>query len=924
MFSYVKMIQNKIQNYYKDENVSYEAKNFYLVSTCAFPVAIAIGLIFVLTNSDLRLGYFCFSIAVYVFLSTVAASLTKQQLRFSVLFCLLMNFFFIPVMFFLSEGVYYGMIMFFILGIILTTILLGRHKGVYILVGLEFAFDMFLVIYTFFFKERVYTGRSNLSQETAIAVAFMLVAVTIIFLFLYQNYIYAEMGRKVEKDNDAITKADNTKGRFLANMTHEIRTPMNAIIGMTNLMLKEELSNSSRESTTVIKAESAKLLQIINNILEFSKLDSGRAELINNVYSFREMITDVISSTVQEYSRDEIKLHVFLSKGISDKLFGDEVRIKQVMKYLLFSTLTRTPGGTVNIDITSDYDDTSCQANLIFRITSTGEGLNSDEISAIYNAYSNYDSRQKTDYNRAGLEVSICKKILNMMGGDLKIESIEGIGNAFEFSFANYVVDTTPIVSFDKDIFARPLVYLNDKTLELSWKRVFEEIGISGSYVRSPQSFRRALEKQTFSSIYIPQSVYPELIEYISSFGCEDIVYVLTDLTHSIGDFGACRILRHPVYLFNLIESLDGSYDRENYSSTIDMDKYIYPYARVLVVDDSNVNLMVMDNLLKEYEIKATFCDSGAKAIDILENNEYDIIFVDQKMPEMDGIELTERIRKLQNSNATAPVICATADFGSGLRDMLLSKGFSDYLSKPVNGMYLERMLKQYLPEELRISSMKQKAKKQVQDKQVENIEKSTELDPLIFKPEVGISNLGDNVEAYLSVLESYYIEGIQKLSDVPKQLEDGDISLYTTNVHALKSSSATVGCMGISPLFKALEFAGKEGNVEFIRENSDKTFELLSEVLGKVKEYLYDNGVSFDEDEQDSNDGELVSLDMALLSELSDSVKTMNLRRSEEIISELSSNNYGSEINQIIKKIKNAYDNFEYMEIMSYVKELL
>lgn len=921
MISFIMNLQKRIATFHKEERIPYEIKNYYIVTSCTIPILIFVGLVFLLGKSELVLSVFCFASAIYVFFSTLIASKTKQQKRFAFILTILLNFFIIPTMFLLSEGILFGMVLFFILGIILTIVLLGREKNFFILVVLEGLFDIALVIYTYFYSEKVYIGTSKLTQAQAMSFAFLLVSVTIIFIFNYQNYFHGIVRLNIERDNIAITKAENTKGRFLANMTHEIRTPMNAIIGMTELLLRENLSKNSREYVDTIKTSSAQLLQIINNILEFSKLDSGRADAVNYEYSFKELIKEIITNVSNDYMKDGAYLHVFLSKDINDRMFGDDVRIKQVLRYLLFSPLSKNKNGIVNLSVDSDYDYETCQAKLKFRIASTGRGLTEEEIAAIYNAYSNYDSRQKTDYNRTGLEISICQKILNMMDGELKIESIEGIGNAIEFSFFNYVVDETPIVCTDDISNKSILIYIKDRLKELIWQRLVEECEISATYVYTPFAFKRALEGRNFDSIYMVQDAYSELKEYIDVFGCEDKVFVVATRGQGAGAFGNCKILRHPVYLFNFLETLNGTYDESQYHNSNEKIVIKYPQARVLCVDDSIVNLKVFNTLLKSYDIKPTNCSSGKEALELLEDSEFDILFIDHKMPEMDGAQLVSNIRNMSGNNALVPIICATADFGPSVKEGLEKEGFDDYIAKPINVIYLEELLETYIPKELHVET---RIVLKTEDKKPDTSKKEPAIDPLVFEPSVGIENLGGSKEAYLSVLLTYFKEGVQMIVDVPRQFADGDISLYTTNVHALKSSSATVGCIGISPLFKELEFAGKKDDKEFIANNSDKAFDYFVKVLDKVREYLLGEGIKLDEDEEEADDREVVDLDTDLLTELSGCILTMNLRRVEEIIDILLSNNYGSEINTKIRMIKDSYDGFEYMEIKKIVEEII
>lgn len=928
--SFVSSIKKRINDFYYSENVSLEEKSFYLVMTCSIPVLLILGCILCTKSTSDVMSHFCFMIVAYVICSTLFATITNAQTFFAILYCILMNFFFTPIMFFMSNGIYFGMVLFFVLGIIVTIFLLGNKVYTYVLAVLEFICDLFLIIYVYLHKDRVYTTFTVMSQEQAMAISFFAVASAVIFIFIYQNLIQREMQRTIIRDNESIERAENTKGRFLANMTHEIRTPMSTIIGITDLILRDELSKNTKENVNTIKQASGQLLQIINNILEYSKLDSGRAHLIENEYSFKKMINEIVENISYEYSYDDISFHVFISKDIPDRLFGDDVRIKQVLRYLFFSSLSKTPSGTVYMDVNGNYDADESIITFDIRIASGGSGFSKDEVDVIFNAYSSYDSRQRSDYNKTGLELSICRKILHMMNGDLSVDSIEGIGTAVNISFTNYVIDEAPIVSIDDELSVRPLIYVTDIREEYAWKKLTEELSILCNYTKSPLGFRRALETSQYDAIYIPDNMYPVLKEYVDIFGVEDKVFVITDLNHSIGDFDKCKILRHPIQLFNLLESLTGEYDPQKYVGVIETNEVSYPNARVLCVDDSRVNLVVIENLLLEYDIHPTLCTSGEEALEILEANEFDILFIDQKMPGMDGFELLSEIKRLHNGNKTATAICATADFGDVVKAKLEEYGFNNYLAKPVNAIYLAKMLAEYLPDELRVRR-KLKRRDDAEDKKTLNAAESVRenvapaIDPEEFNPEIGIANLGGNTEAYFSVLLAYYEEGRQKLIDVPIQLDSGDIVLYTTNVHALKSSSATVGAMGISPMFKELEFAGKANNLDYINANTEKTFELFAKVLDKVEEYLRTENVLNDE-ESDSfdEDAEVVAINKELLEELSSCIMTMNLRRGEEIMEELSAQNFGSEINAKIKKIRNSFDNFEYMEAKAVLGELL
>lgn len=922
MISFFSNVKNKIKDINFIQNLSYQHKNFYVTMLCMTFVIISLLCASIVCGENDIIGFFCLGFVIIIIFNSILFSLLGTYRWCSAFFCVILNFVFSPAIFILSDGINFGIALLFVLGIVLTVILLDEKRLAVAFVACEIIFDIAFIYYTYYFSSKVYLFDSDISQGSILAFAFFIIAITIIILFEYQSYVQKKMNKMVERDKDYVIKAENTKGRFLANMTHEIRTPMNAIIGMTDLILKDDLDKNIREYTDTIKTASSQLLQIINNILEYSKLDSGRAELINNEYSFKQLIKEIVDNIVSIYSKESVHLNVNINKDIPDRLFGDEVRIKQVFRYLLLSPLLRNKNSNVIFEVNFDYDKDKRIITLLVRIASNGNGLTQDEMTSIYNAYSYYDSRQKTDYNRIGLEFSICKKIVNLMEGEINIDSIVGIGNAIEFSFNNYVVDDKPIVSFADSDDLIILLYVNDKQAGFLLKEMMESIDASVTFVNSAFSFRNAIESRRFTAIYIPDNEYENLKEYIKTYECEDKVFVIGSESNCIGDFGKCKVLRRPFYLFNFYESIF-SYDEEKYKNSFKVEEYKYPYARVLCVDDSIVNLKVLESLLKEYGIMPRTVSSAAEALDILAVDEFDILFIDQKMPEMDGIELIRRIKKLSNANAFSPCICTTADFGNNIREEMIIQGFADYLAKPINRIHLEKTLRNYLPKELRVIVKSDNKKTAGSTKEDNNVTEDS-INPLEFNSSLGIANLGGNKEAYISVLLSFYNEGLQKLEEVPLQFKEGNIQLYTTNVHALKSSAATVGLSGISPLFKALEMAGKENNTEYISENSDKTFGYLKDVLEKVKDYLIKEEAFVEESNDEINNMEIVEIDKELLDELRHCILTMNLRRSEEIIDLLLSNNYGPDINKKIKAVKNSFDNFEYMEIKTIIEEIL
>ena len=254
---------------------------------------------------------------------------------------------------------------------------------------------------------------------------------------------------------------------------------------------------------------------------------------------------------------------------------------------------------------------------------------------------------------------------------------------------------------------------------------------------------------------------------------------------------------------------------------------------------------------------------------------------------------------------------------------MLLNEGFQDYLAKPVRRFYLERMLRKYMPAELAVSIYVDdipESKEKTEDASGEQNKEAPAKDPRIIDFDTGLRNLGGQMEAFASVVNAYYNEGVNKIEKVPKLLEDKMIDNYIVEVHALKSSSAAIGANAMSTLFRELEFAGKASNLEFIESHSGKVFEIFKDVLDVVKDYLTKNGILENTGDESEPEGEVVTLDTSIIDELIDQLAKFNIKATEEKINECCTINYGKEINQAIRQIKSQLDIFDYHK----AKELL
>lgn len=930
--NYIEIFFNKIRRLMKDENIPFDEKSFYLTVMSAIPVSIFFVVVFCIIKNDAEFSILTIAMLL-AFLALFYIVVRFEEVSFyKYIFIFLLNFCVFPTLFYITGDLYNGVIMFLTLGIIVTFFIV-RRKSVYLLATLEFVWFFYIISkpMTDYESFNEYRQMDKLEIEIGLISCFVCASLIPIFIIFYQRFVYQNAHKKLLDAKQMMIDARQNKSRFLSNMTNEIRMPMNAIIGMNELISNEELDVESKEIVENIRNSSNQLLKIINNILEFSKLDSNRMEMYPQKYDFKKLISEIVDTVSREYASEDNEFYVEIDPNIPSVLFGDDIKIKQVFMYLLFSAVNKMAHSRISLSVKGDIDRNTNTVLIECSISESGLGLTETEIEAMLSAYTKFDSRQKTGFKSMGLEFSICKEILNMMGGNISIDSVEGVGISIKFEFINYIIEDYPIIKLSSVNEYSVLVYSSNEYDNEIWNSILSPFQIYPTIVYGPNAFRNAIENRRYTHIFIYADHYGVMADTINNSEIVDNVYIVTENGNIYSEFGKCRILRKPLNCINIVGILNDDWDEDRYKVAAKKEMVTYPEAKVLIVDDSLVNLKVLEGMLSTFKINITKAQSGIEALNILENEEFDMLILDQRMPQMDGIELFHHIKRLNNANALVPILCATADFGSEIARYLEEVGFSDYLAKPVRKFYLERMLRQFLPVELAVniqvdvnSDTKQSHNANSDNKDTNDTGVSKEIvreDPLIVHFDEGCENVGGDLAAYGVVLLSFWKEGIDKLKKVPK-LYENDMGLYVIEVHALKSSNAAIGARGMSTLFKELEFAGRASNREFIESHSAYAFEEFEKVLDIVKEYMIKNNL-YVEEQNELPQGDVVSLDIDKIDEVINALAGFNLKLCEEKLKELVTINFGQDINSRIKSINDSYEMFDYHKVKDELNEL-
>lgn len=757
-----------------------------------------------------------------------------------------------------------------------------------------------------------------------LTICFVGTVIMIVMLLYFQEKFYIYQQWKIDRSSHKIGRAGAAKRHFLSNMSYEIRTPMNSIINLSEIMLKEEMGVETKSEANTIRSAAYDLLSIIDDVLTYAKIDAGDMHLIEDTYSFEKLVREIIRTISEEVHKKKLFLDLKIDGDIPNLLLGDSIIIQQIFLYLLFISIDFTSSGRIVIDINCERDNDAGQAYFCCTVADTGKGLSQIDIQSLFGMYDIYDSRQSSNLKGIGLKFTICKELLSMMQGDIKVESIEGVGLSTTFTFRQKIVDSSSLIQLEDDERPNVLIYIDNDINMAKWHNIMETLDLQPTYCRNYYGFDRAIQDKHFDFIFVTDGVYENLSNIISLYECQENTYVLADFDVVYGDFGKCRPLRRPLSSIPIVRVLNHKWSKEEYKKRAAEETFTANNAKVLVVDDNAVNLKVAAGIFNKYGIDIAVATCGEDGIRKIENEQYDLILMDMVMPDMGGGDVLKIIRSKEGKYyKEVPFIALTAQNGANVREEMLELGFQEYLAKPVRRRYLEKCLLEFLPEEL---IERVKIKEEDDNKRYDKTAADKgQLPAGGLNTEKGLLNIGFNQDAYAAILNTYYAEGIKYLELLPNLLETGDIQLFTTDVHGIKSSSASIGAMEVSALFKELESDGKAGNVESINKKFSGYLDKFKEVLEEVKGYLTGIG-KFSETgtEENLDDKEIEEMTAEILQNLKTELDKMNLKITDELVPELASKNFGAQVNGQIKKLREAYDMFDFHQVKAILNELI
>ena len=524
--------------------------------------------------------------------------------------------------------------------------------------------------------------------------------------------------QKAETSKYEAESVSIAKSEFLSKMSHEIRTPMNGIMGMADTILREPLPPAVLENMETLKMSGNHLLSIINDILDLSKVESGTLEISNEKYLFHTVIYDVVNIIRARMKDSRLNFAVYVQRTIPNELIGDEMRMRQIMLNLLSNAQKYTKQGYFSLEIMGEPSSENNAFDLTIRVKDTGVGIRKNDLEKLFTEFYRFDTNKNRNIEGTGLGLAITNNILELMGGTIHAESEYNVGSEFTVKMSQKLgtklgrklgvqaagyglfpetsvlvyAKSGEIIDRGEGVEVNPMIHAEYMV------RCLKDLQVTSLIVKSAEQLRQCMTNGKWQYIFAEGDLSASARTVLQEMNITDCKIVMMT-EPSIGrvetdDFITLNI---PAYLFSIVSVLSG--EEVVISKTERTSQVTMPDARVLIVDDVTTNLRVAAGLLNPFEMKLDMCDSGEEAIELVKQNDYDIVFMDQMMPEMDGIEATKIIRGLGDKYNALPIVALTANAIVGAREMFLQNGFNDFLTKPIDVSKLNALLLKWIPD---------------------------------------------------------------------------------------------------------------------------------------------------------------------------------------------------------------------------------
>ncbi len=681
--------------------------------------------------------------------------------------------------------------------------------------------------------------------------------VGLIVLPMYASKLIRRLNEAVKKANEA----NKAKSQFLANMTHELRTPLNGIIGMSDILLDTPLNSEQKDFAETISNSVYTLLSLIENILDISKVEAGKLEIEKTDFDLHELLGSTFKMMRVQASQKKIDLNLHIQPELPFRLSGDPHHLRQVFINLIGNAIKFTEQGRVDINAHMlERDDN--KVLIRFEVVDTGIGIPDSAQKKIFKSFTQADSSTTRTYGGTGLGTTISKKLVELMDGTIGVESQSGEGSCFWFNLP------FPVQDFESEIHANDInlsnvLLISDPGPQQEWiTDVLAGWEMQTVTTSSPtEAFSKIndglREQNPFATIIINKPLLDiDAFQFASALRHKSILKHLSlilvshgidsETTQSLLDAGYACVLKSPIdktLLFNTMHAAAQMVScRDNrivdFGARIASEKSAHN-LKILVAEDNMTNQKVIERVLERAGHNVDLVNNGEEALDILENQRYDLIILDMQMPVMGGIQATKLYRFMHPDNIKTPIVILTANATTEAKKECEEAGVDSYLTKPIETRTLLDVIDRLTMNKTPLMITEKQSATSVEYKQT-NLEDQPVLNIAALRDLELLDH--DNTFVY-ELLQGFIRDGNALLDDLQQSLEKGDVIDFKHNAHALKGNAGTVGAIR---LFKACYNCEKldpddfqthaHTNMETIRQEFSVACSKLIEYLKQVK----------------------------------------------------------------------------------------
>lgn len=628
-------------------------------------------------------------------------------------------------------------------------------------------------------------------------------------------------------------ESENAKSRFFAMMSHELRSPLQVIIGAAELMFQKGIPEAAKGYLTLVQQSGYHLLGIINEILEFSSIQSGKIEVDCDSYTMSSLISEIKDMITVLLMGSPVIFSVRADNRIPEKLKGDKRHIKQVLINILNNAVKYTTEGYIELSISFRKLDDD-QVRLSFSVKDTGVGIRQEDMEKLFQEFGRLNENKQTEGN--GLGLFVAREISQALGGDISVSSEYGAGSEFVFELVQSVEDEQKLAWVEHGERNQVLIFEEKPDQVFSLLYALNCLGLQTFSAKSREEFQKEISRGAYDYGFASAAVVLECEEAGILSACETRLVCIMDFDdrreYRFSEHRIRQIWR-PLYCLNVADIINRSWEEVPKCSlkTAGNSSYV-SCKRVLIVDDMPVNLRITGELVRTIGIGADTCMSGFEAISLMKENHYDIVFLDYMMPGMDGIATARAIRAMRNEDpfyGRLPIIALTANSFEGQMDYLEKNGIDDFLTKPVSVSDLKKILGKWFP--------KFDAAYEVTGTKAGTMEKLLEI-PGVSALD-GLRNVGGSMEAYLDILSDFCRMAGEYSSKIRQSLSGDRRQEFVVCVHALKGAARGIGALQFSKYAEALEEQICTGKLEKWQEDTEWLLAKFKKLTLDIKEAL-------------------------------------------------------------------------------------